>query len=283
MGSTTLTWGVLLTAFTFGLRHGADWDHIAAIADLTGTTKDRRRSMMLALLYALGHALVVLVLGSVAIYFGQKIPASVDDFMSRVVGVTLLLLGGFLLLSLIREGRGFRYRSRLTMVMELLRRARSRWMRPETVEVEHEHPHDHGSGAGHSHEHADLGPEKHTSAVATKHTHKHVHLGTRPSEDYGTGAAFVIGMLHGVGAETPTQVVLFLTAAGVGGRLAGSAVLGMFILGLLVTNTLVAAITAAGFLQAEKNFGLYAAIGVAAALFSLVLGSILLFDPVFWR
>jgi len=32
-------------------------------------------------------------------------------------------------------------------------------------------------------------------------------------------------MIHGVGAETPTQVVLFLTAAGVNGRVGGVAVL----------------------------------------------------------
>ena len=47
-------WGVIGTAFTFGLRHGADWDHIAAISDITGTLKDRKRSMVLALVYTLG-------------------------------------------------------------------------------------------------------------------------------------------------------------------------------------------------------------------------------------
>src|SRR5512138_2313182 len=30
--------GLLLTALTLGIRHGIDWDHIAAISDITSTT-----------------------------------------------------------------------------------------------------------------------------------------------------------------------------------------------------------------------------------------------------
>src|SRR6476661_11121389 len=30
--------GVLLTGFVLGIRHGIDWDHIAAITDITSTT-----------------------------------------------------------------------------------------------------------------------------------------------------------------------------------------------------------------------------------------------------
>ena len=30
--------GLLLTALLLGLRHGIDWDHIAAITDITSTT-----------------------------------------------------------------------------------------------------------------------------------------------------------------------------------------------------------------------------------------------------
>jgi high-affinity nickel permease len=30
--------GVLVTGFVLGIRHGIDWDHIAAITDITSTT-----------------------------------------------------------------------------------------------------------------------------------------------------------------------------------------------------------------------------------------------------
>ena len=56
--------GVLVSAFLFGFRHGIDWDHIAAITDITSSQEDRRASVVFGTLYALGHALVVFVIGS---------------------------------------------------------------------------------------------------------------------------------------------------------------------------------------------------------------------------
>ena len=55
--------GLLATAYGFGFRHGIDWDHIAALTDITGSQDDGRRSMLFATLYAVGHALVVFALG----------------------------------------------------------------------------------------------------------------------------------------------------------------------------------------------------------------------------
>ena len=52
-------------AIVFGFRHGFDWDHLAALTDLTGSQTSSKRSMWLATLYALGHAVMVLVLGVV--------------------------------------------------------------------------------------------------------------------------------------------------------------------------------------------------------------------------
>ncbi len=58
----------------------------------------------------------------------------------------------------------------------------------------------------------------------TTHTHSDAFM------NYGTGTSLAVGMLHGVGAETPTQVLIFLTAAGAGGVRAGVVVLGVFLL-----------------------------------------------------
>ena len=88
----------MFTAFGLGLRHGVDWDHLAAIGDLTSSGAGRRRSLVLATLYAVGHAVVVVVLGSLAVLAGDYIPATLDSLMGRIVGVTLLLLGGYVLL-----------------------------------------------------------------------------------------------------------------------------------------------------------------------------------------
>ena len=125
-----MTIGLLLTALTLGLRHGVDWDHIAAISDLCGTAENRRRGFRLSLLYALGHAAVVLALGSAAIVLGAAIPESLDEWMARFVGLTLVGLGGWVLFGLARHGRDFRLRSRWMLILQGtfagLRRVRGR-------------------------------------------------------------------------------------------------------------------------------------------------------------
>src|SRR5881628_1480333 len=118
--------GVVIAALGFGFRHGIDWDHIAAITDITSSQDERRRSMLFGTLYALGHALVVLVLGIVAILAGERLPDSVDKVMTRIVGVTLLLLGVYVFASLIRHGRDFRLRSRWMLVFAGVRKG-VRW------------------------------------------------------------------------------------------------------------------------------------------------------------
>ena len=81
--------GMALLSTGLGLRHGIDWDHIAAISDVAGSQKNRRRSLGMGTLYALGHAGVVVVLGLLAIWFGTMLPDWVDGYMEIVVGVTL--------------------------------------------------------------------------------------------------------------------------------------------------------------------------------------------------
>ena len=134
-----------------GLRHGIDWDHLAAITDITSATatsdettrehadspsplaraaalapragtfavaaapglgemrvsgiqngrvarvSTRRREawhgFFLATMYALGHASLVVALGLLAIWFGTLLPHWIDPLMGRIVGLTLLLLG----------------------------------------------------------------------------------------------------------------------------------------------------------------------------------------------
>src|SRR6266699_3204534 len=91
--------GLVVTAFGFGFRHGIDWDHIAALTDITGSQENGRRSMVLATMYALGHALVVFALGVAAIVLAERLPPSFDDAMQRVVGATLLMLGVYVIIS----------------------------------------------------------------------------------------------------------------------------------------------------------------------------------------
>jgi high-affinity nickel permease len=285
--ATGLQIGLALTAVALGFRHGIDWDHIAALTDITGSQDSSRQSMVLATMYAFGHALVVFVLGVGAIALSAEIPQWLDDTMSRVVGVTLVVLGVYLLVSLVRQRRDFRMRSRWMIVFAGARRA-SRWIRsrrtPATEPLVITHDHDHPHSAGHDHTHESLSSDAGTNVVvhvttAVHHHHVHHHIGTLPEDpfpSYGRPTAFAVGALHGVGAETPTQILLFLAAARAGGTAIGVALLLCFIIGLLASNSVVAMTTLFGFRGASRNFPLYVAISLLAGIFSLVVGTLFL-------
>jgi cytochrome c biogenesis protein CcdA len=274
--------GLLVSAFLFGFRHGIDWDHIAAITDIAGSQDDRGQALLFGTIYALGHALVVFAIGVVAIVLGSSLPESVDSLMERVVGVTLILLGVYVFAALVRHGREFRMRSRWMLIFSgaahLYRRLR-RDRRIEDHELEPVHVHADAASSA-SVAVADDIPvsEWHHGHHGRPGHHHHKH----PEADdafmnYGRGTAFAVGMIHGIGAETPTQVVIFLTAAGAGGRLAGILLLAVFLIGLLSSNTLITMGSAFGFVKASKNWTLYVTIAVLTATFSLVIGVMFLF------
>jgi high-affinity nickel-transport protein len=286
--ATGLQIGLALTAIGLGFRHGIDWDHIAALSDITGSQDNSRRSMVLATMYALGHALVIFVLGVMAIALSAEIPHWLDEAMTRVVGLTLVALGVYVVVALVRNGREFRMRSRWMLVFAGIRRASRRFRnrRSPTADllvITHEHPHAHGTDHDHVHEVAiDEGSSavsSHATVTTTHHRHVHHHIGALPDDPfptYGQPTAFAVGALHGVGAETPTQIVLFLAAARAGGVAIGVVLLLCFIGGLLVSNSVVALTTLFGFRGASRNFPIYAAVSVTAAAFSLVVGTFFL-------
>jgi len=114
--SQALGIGVIVSAFLFGFRHGVDWDHIAAITDITSSQDERGRALEYGTTYALGHALVVFLIGTAAIILGTRLPEGVDEVMERIVGVTLILLGAYVFVALVRHGREFRMRSRWMLI-----------------------------------------------------------------------------------------------------------------------------------------------------------------------
>ncbi len=52
---------------------------------------------------------------------------------------------------------------------------------------------------------------------------------------------FLIGAIHGVAAETPSQLLIFLLAANLGGAALGLTGLGVFLAGLITMNLLMTA------------------------------------------
>ncbi|HEV8697632.1 MAG TPA: hypothetical protein VGQ89_08065 [Candidatus Limnocylindrales bacterium] len=296
--------GVLITGLTLGIRHGIDWDHIAAISDITSTTaaasaagaaheeqhraitghhhghggrvelqahdagpgaatlapalrgqraatrpsgRDRARfgaeqieAIRLGTLYALGHGLVVIGLGLAALAFGAILPDWLDPMMGRVVGLTLVGLGVWVLYSVLRYARGgesFRLRSRWMLVFDGVRYA---WRR--------------------------IG--------ARLHGHEHV----EPLEmsSYGPRTAFGVGMIHGIGAETGTQVLLIAAVGGAASAGLGVPMLIAFVIGLLISNLAIVVISSVGFVASQTRERVYVVVGAIAGVFSLAIGALFL-------
>jgi hypothetical protein len=208
----------LLSAAVLGFRHGLDYDHIAAITDISSVQARARDSMRYGLLYVVGHATTIAVLGSAAIGFRLSLPAASDRWAERLVGITLLTLGLYVLGTFFKtsEHHHVRPRTRITILVNSVL-----WLYWRLSRI--------------------LGGTR-----------------VRPpqvfQDGYGTTSAFVVGVIHGLGAETPTQLLLFLVAANLGGTGAGLLGLLMFILGLLVMNTLMCGL-AAGLFSLDKLRG----------------------------
>jgi cytochrome c biogenesis protein CcdA len=295
---------LVTTALALGIRHGFDWDHLAAITDVTSTTAtadaaeldheathehaaehalvhehehggaaelaahepalagvaapapaeaphhheapkprfatEQRRALLLGSLYALGHATVVALLGTLALLFGAVLPDWVDQVMGPVVGATLLFLGVWVFVSLyqyVRHGKEFRLRSRWMLVFDSARYA---WRRFQAK------------------------------------LHGHEHVDAIEMSSYGVGTAYGVGLIHGIGAETGTQVLLIAAIGGASAEGLGFPMMVAFIVGLLISNSIVVLITATGFIASRLRERLYVVIGVIAGTFSLVIGAIFL-------
>jgi high-affinity nickel-transport protein len=296
---TAVDLGLLVTALLLGVRHGIDWDHIAAITDITSTTaaagmgdaahagqhsgmsghahghggdlemrahdagpggatlapalatrpmvgrtrflSDQAEAIRLGTLYALGHGLVVVILGLAAIAFGALLPDWLDPLMARIVGFTLVALGVWVLYSIYRYARAgerFRLRSRWMLVFDGIRYG---WRRVQ----------------------------------ARLHGHEHV----EPLEmsSYGARTSFGVGMIHGIGAETGSQVLLIAAVGGASAAGLGIPMLFAFVVGLLLSNLVIVLISSASFVSSQARERLYVSIGGVAGLFSLFVGTIFLF------
>ncbi len=114
--------------------------------------------------------------------------------------------------------------------------------------------------------------------IHRKISHKHSHPHFKARETYGAKAAFSIGLIHGIGAETPTQILLFVSAAGIGGSLIGFLLVFIFVLGLFLSNTAIILISATGYIGVHNHPYLRLILGFITAFFSLVVGSLFLLN-----
>src|SRR6185503_11168944 len=168
-------------------------------------------------------------------------PAWLDPLMGRIVGFTLVALGLWVMYSVYRYARAgerFRLRSRWMLVFDAMRYG---WRRLQA------------------------------------RIHGHEHVEPLEMSSYGPRTAFGVGMIHGIGAETGTQVLLIAAVGGAASAGLGVPMLFAFVIGLLISNFAIVVISSVGFVASQTRERVYVLVGAVAGVFSLVIGAVFVF------
>ncbi|MGB6193582.1 MAG: hypothetical protein WBF42_14030 [Terracidiphilus sp.] len=230
------------SCLVLGLRHGFDYDHLAAISDITAVQKNWLSGLRLGMTYALGHAATVALLGVAVLELHMGLPQGLDHWAERLIGLTLIVLGAGVVAGILRkDAHGHthsRVESRLAIaingVLWLGWRLRRLW----------------------------------NPAAARP---------VRFQWMYNGKSVFLIGALHGVGAETPSQLALFFLTANLGGTSRGLLGLGAFAVGLIAMNALMTASLGGAVGASGYHPRMYYAIAWTGAIYSFAIGTIFLF------
>jgi high-affinity nickel permease len=97
-GTTLLI--VVGVSVLLGLRHASDPDHLAAVATMVASGKDRvaHRAARLGLSWGLGHATTLFVFGLPVVLYSAYLPGAVQRAAETSVGFVIVLLAATLLL-----------------------------------------------------------------------------------------------------------------------------------------------------------------------------------------
>ncbi|OQP07088.1 High-affinity nickel-transporter [Geobacillus sp. 46C-IIa] len=98
---------------------------------------------------------------------------------------------------------------------------------------------------------------------------------------FGWAGAFMIGIIHGIGVESPTQLAILTHAAGKMHVSAAALQLGLFVAGLLVATIGTAIGLSWGFWKAKQRERLFHVLGAATGLYSIWLGMSIMIET--WK
>ena len=229
---------VFLTSMFLGFRHGFDYDHMIAITDVTNTQTVKKQALLLTLFYSFGHALAVIAIGVSIILFGTNIPQVLDEFMSKAVGTTLVILGFYIIYHLAKKGqKEFRVATRFTIIAN--------------------------------------GILSIYSKLGSKLVGRTIQRRKVFENGYGHHSSFVIGIIHGIGAESPTQIAIFAMSLGFG-IILGVTVLVVFVSGIIISNIIFGVMVSIGFMRSLQSYMIYKYASIVSAAASLLVGTLMI-------
>jgi high-affinity nickel-transport protein len=211
---------------------------MVAITDVTNVQIRKKHAISLTLFYSLGHALTVIAIGVSIILLGITIPQILDEIFGKAVGITLVILGMYIIYHLAKKGqKEFRAATRFTIIANSIFYAYSK-----------------------------LGSRLLGRTVPQRKIFEN---------GYGQHSSFIVGMIHGIGAESPTQLAVFAMSLGLGIILGVTALL-VFVSGIIISNLVFGIMISTGFIQSLKSYKIYKYASIASAAASLIVGSLMI-------
>jgi high-affinity nickel-transport protein len=176
---------IIALGFFLGMRHATDPDHVIAVSTIVSRQRGILKGALMGAFWGLGHTLTIFIVGAAIIWFQIVIPARVGLSMELSVGLMLIVLGAFNVVSFTRSI-------------------------PSTADSSegfvHSHPHRHG-GFVHSHSHGH-NPERHShDDFATK---KLDSCAARIA-GYKQIRPLLIGIVHGLAGSAAVALLVLVT------------------------------------------------------------------------
>jgi len=185
-------WVAYVTAFALGASHALEVDHMVAVTAFVGGRPRLRAALGFGARWALGHSLVVLLVGGALVMIGVRMPATASEWTELLVGLTLVALGV--------------------------------WAANAARRLHVHLPHDH---AGHAHLHAHApgaSPHVHQHRPSADPNRRHRHLSTVVGALHGlAGTVPVVALIPVTLIASKTAAIAYLGVFSAGTILAMSA------------------------------------------------------------
>ncbi len=94
---------IIAIGFFLGMRHATDPDHVIAVTTIVSQQRRTKRAALIGAFWGVGHTVTIFVIGSAIILFNLVIPARLGLAMELSVGLMLIVLGAWNLVSFARS------------------------------------------------------------------------------------------------------------------------------------------------------------------------------------
>lgn len=94
---------ILALGLLIGMQHALEADHVAAVSAIAANQSSRRKIIAHGAIWGIGHTLTLMIIAGGVLFLGLKISSDVSAWLETAVGGMLIVLGGHLLIKIVRE------------------------------------------------------------------------------------------------------------------------------------------------------------------------------------